>query len=70
MLHQHVSQGLLVWEKTIQRADLRVCPRGDLRHRRGLEPALLDHGRRRLHKLGHALAADLSLRFERMAVPA
>src|ERR1700721_2280626 len=45
-------------------ASLPLAPRGDLPHRRCLEPPLLDHGGGSLKQFGDALAADVTLRLQ------
>jgi hypothetical protein len=64
VLHQRLGHRILAREETIERADLRICPRCNLRHRRRLD------GRRGVYEVGDALATRLTLGLERCAVPA
>ena len=59
--HERFGHGILVGKEAVERADLRIGPRGDLRHRRSLEPPLLDHGGGSLKQFGDALAANVAL---------
>ena len=59
--HERIGHGILVGKEAVERADLRIGPRGDLRHRRRLEPPLLDHSGGSLKQFGDALAANVAL---------
>jgi len=59
--HERLSHGILVGKEAVERTDLRIGPRGDLRHRRRLEPPLLEYSGGSLKQFGDALAADVAL---------
>ena len=61
LAHESLRHGIFVGKEAVERTDLRIGPRGDLRHRRRLESPLLEYSRGSLKQSGDALAADVAL---------
>jgi hypothetical protein len=70
LAHECLGHGFLVRKEAIERANLRIGSLGDFRHRRRLEPPLLDHGGGCLKQFGDALATDIALRFQGRTISA